>query len=101
LKRAKDLGDELIIILASDENNKKPYAVSEEKRKKDLESLNIADKILIGDSEDKKKIVNKIKPNIIALGYDQELPEGLENFKCIRIEKLSGYSTNLRTKKNF
>jgi len=94
LKESKKLGDELIVVLTHDKNNKKPYTLPAKKRKKILESLNIADKVLIGDFKDKTKIVKKIKPNIIALGYDQKLPEGLTSgFKYIRIKKLSNYST--------
>ena len=96
LKEAKKLGDKLIVVLANDKNNKKPYALPAKERKRLLRSLNIADKILIGYFEDKIKIVKKVKPNIIALGYDQELPEGLENLKHIRIKKLSNYSTGLK-----
>lgn len=96
LKEAKKLGDELIVILTNDKNNKKPYAISAEKRKKTLESLNIASKILIGDFENKTGIVREMKPSIIALGYDQKLPDGLENFKNIRIKRLGNYSTSLR-----
>jgi len=94
LKEAKKLGDELIVVLTHDKNNKKSYTLPAKKRKKILESLNIADKVLIGDFKDKTKIVKKIKPNIIALGYDQKLPEGLTSgFKYIKIKKLSNYST--------
>lgn len=90
LKEAKKLGDELIVVLANDKNNKKPYAVLAKERKKLLESLHIANKILIGDPKDKTKIIKKIKPDIIALGYDQKIPEGLKNFKYIRIKKTWG-----------
>ena len=57
LKEAKKLGGELIVVLANDKNNKKPYAILAKERKELLESLNIADEILIGDSENKIKIV--------------------------------------------
>ncbi len=100
LKEAKKLGDELIVVLTNDKNNRKPYAISAKRRKRALESLNIADKILIGDSKDKTKIVKKVKPGIIALGYDQKLPDGLGNFRHVRIKKLSGYSTSLKKTKN-
>ena len=93
LKQAKKLGDELIIILTNDENNKKPYALPAKERKKMLESLNIADKILIGHLKDKAKIVEKVKPFIIALGYDQKLPDGLDSFQNIQIKRLGKYST--------
>lgn len=93
LKEAKKIGDKLIVVLANDKNNKKPYAVPAKERKNMLESLNIADKVLIGSPKDKTKIVEKIKPDIIVLGYDQEIPNGLDHFKHIRIKKLSDYST--------
>ena len=99
LKEVKKLGGKLIIVLTNDKNNKKPYAISAKKRKRALESLNIADKVLIGDSKDKTKIVKKIKPSIIVLGYDQKLPDGLENFKHVRIKKLGDYSTSLKKTK--
>lgn len=95
LKEAKKIGDKLIVILANDKNNRKSYAVPAKERKRMMESLNLADKVLIGNSKDKTKIVKKIKPNIIVLGYDQEMPDGLENFEYVRIKKLSNYSTKL------
>ena len=96
LKTAKKLGDKLVVVLTNDKNNKKPYTLPAKERKRLLKSLNIADKILIGNFKDKTKIVRKVKPNIIVLGYDQELPDGLENLKHIRIKKLSNYSTRLK-----
>ena len=93
LKEAKKLGDKLIVVLTNDKNNKKPYAIPAKERKRLLKFLNIADKIFIGGSKDKIKIVKKVKPDIIALGYDQKLPDGLDNFKHIRIKKLGGHST--------
>jgi len=95
LKEAKKIGDKLIVILTNDKNNKKPYAVPAKERKRMLESLNLADKVLIGSPKDKTKIVKKIKPDIIVLGYDQEMPDGLESFEHVRIKKLSNYSTKL------
>jgi FAD synthetase len=94
LKSAKKLGDELIVILANDENNRKQYAAPAIEREKLLRSLNIADKIFIGDAKDKSKIVKEIKPDIIALGYDQKMPDSLDNFEFVRINKFADYSTN-------
>lgn len=98
LKKAKKLGDWLIVILANDKNNKKPYALLVEERKKALKALNIIDEILIGDNQDKTKIAKKINPDVIALGYDQKLPDGLKEFKCVRIKKLGNYSTKPQLK---
>ena len=94
LKEAKKLGDELIVVLANDKNNKKPYATSAKERKKLLKSLDIADEIFIGDPKNKIKIVEMVKPDVIVLGYDQKLPDGLVSFKHVRIKRFNGYSTN-------
>lgn len=101
LNEAKKLGDELIVVLTNDKNNIKPYAVLARERKKLLKSLGIADKILIGDSKDKTKIIKKIKPDLVVLGYDQDIPNSLEGVKVVRINKLGDYSTknNLTWKK--
>ncbi len=96
LKESKKLGDELFVVLAHDKNNKKLYSVLAEKRKKLLEALNIADKVFIGNPNNKTSVIEKIKPDIIALGYDQELPEGLNKLKYVRIKKLANHSTKLQ-----
>lgn len=96
LQQAKKLGDTLIVVLTNDKNNKKLYAVLAKERKRKLKELNIADKILIGNFKDKTKIVKKIKPDIIALGYDQKAPIIIEKIKLARIRKLGNYSTRKR-----
>ena len=93
LKEAKKLGDVLVVVLSHDKNNNKPYAILAEKRKNMLEFLDIADEVVIGDAYDKIKIVRGIKPDIIVLGYDQKLPEGLLEFRHINIGKLENHST--------
>jgi FAD synthetase len=95
LKKAKALGDYLAVVLTHDKNNKKPYAVPAKERKKNLIALNIADKIVVGHPTDYSKTVEAIKPDIIALGYDQEMPEGLETkgIKIVRVRKFKDYST--------
>lgn len=101
LKKAKSMGSELVVVLANDAHNKKPYAIPAEKRKAMLESLGIADSVIIGSSEDYSAVVRDEKPGIIALGYDQELmgrtravAESL-GVKIIRIEKFGNYSSSL------
>lgn len=99
LKEAKKLGDFLIVVLAHDINNKKPYKIPARERKKNLEKLGIADKIIIGEPKKFCKVVETEKPNIIALGYDQKLPFGVEeivkkmNIKVVRIKKFGNYET--------
>ena len=90
LKEAKKLGY-LIVMIASDEMNKRKHgnkAIKIDARKRGVEELKIADKILTG-KKDRMEIVLKEKPDIIALGYDQEMPElSKESLKAIE-EKIN------------
>lgn len=92
-RQAKKLSSKLVVVLTNDKNNKKPYAVPAKQRKKALELLNIVDEVLIGEPDDKIKIVKKIKPDIIIFGYDQIIPYGLKDFAFAKIKKLSNHST--------
>ncbi|MCX6819513.1 MAG: adenylyltransferase/cytidyltransferase family protein [Candidatus Aenigmarchaeota archaeon] len=94
LNKAKALGY-LVVVLTHDKNNKKSYAVPAKERKKQITALKIADEVVIGHPTDYSKTVETIKPDIIALGYDQELPEGLNanRIKIARIMKFRNYST--------
>ncbi|MBN1494532.1 adenylyltransferase/cytidyltransferase family protein [Candidatus Peregrinibacteria bacterium] len=75
LKQAKKLGDELIVVIARDKTVKKvkgEYPKKTEKnRMEDVKNSRIPDKVILGNLDDKYKIIKKFKPNIIALGYDQ------------------------------
>ena len=71
LKKCKSFGNKLVVVIANDTHNKKPYAVNQNKRKKNIEKLKIADKVIIGHPKNMKKTVEKEKPDIICLGYDQ------------------------------
>lgn len=99
LKKAKKLGH-LIVVLAHDVHNKRPYAVSAEKRRKQLEALGVADKVVIGDKRKFVKVVKKYKPNVIVLGYDQKIPDEetsdyikKHKIKIIKFRKHKDYST--------
>ncbi|MEK6887885.1 MAG: adenylyltransferase/cytidyltransferase family protein [Candidatus Aenigmatarchaeota archaeon] len=98
LKKAKKLGY-LVVVLANDKHNKKPYAVNSRKRKAVLEKLDIADKIVIGSPRSFVLVLKKYRPHIIVLGYDQKLPEDTEEYvkkhkiKIIRFRKYGSHST--------
>ncbi len=103
LERAKSLGDHLVVVVANDRTvlrSKGFLLIKAEDRKKILESLRMVDKAVIGDEKDFMKVVRKEKPDVIALGYDQELDPGLEKqieklgIKTVRIKsRLNGYRT--------
>ena len=97
LNKAKGLGDCLVVVIAHDRNNKKPYAVPAKARKKRLQELKIADRVITGHPTDLMKTVKRVRPDIIALGYDQELSKGLEELhkkiKIRRIRRFGSYSS--------
>jgi FAD synthetase len=102
LEKAKSLGDYLVVVVANDKTvarQKKFLVMSAESRKKVIESLRIVDKAVIGDEKDFMKVVLKERPDIIALGYDQELgslEKQIESvgIKIVRIKsRLKGYKT--------
>ncbi len=75
LRSARVLGDELVVVLSNDAHNHKPNAVPAEKRKKWVEALGIADRVVIGDARSFAKTVRRENPDILVLGYDQKLPD--------------------------
>ena len=113
LKKAKGFGDYLIVVIANNRTaflTKKYPIVDQRIRKKNLEAIGIADKVVIGDEVDFMKIVRKEKPDVIVLGHDQKMSEkelrkmliksGID-CEVIRIkEVLKGYRTSEIIKKN-
>lgn len=110
LKEAKKLG-KLIVIVARDENVKKfknHYPIIPEKQRLEIiKSLKFVDKAILGDKEDIFKSIEKIKPDIIALGKNQnfnedELLEELKkrnlNVQIVRINKFYRGKLNSTTK---
>ena len=76
LKKAKALGDELVVVVARDKNvvkikGRKP--LNNEKDRLDLvKSFEFIDKAILGDYELRTwNVIKKIHPTTIALGYDQ------------------------------
>lgn len=73
LTQARDLGDELFVIVARDSNitHKPKPVVPEEQRLEMVNALGIVDKALLGSEKDMFEPLKQIRPDIIALGYDQ------------------------------
>jgi FAD synthetase len=75
LKKAKELGDVLIVVIARDKTVKqikgREPQYSERKRAGFVKKSGLANKVVIGNSTDKYKVLKKYKPTVIALGYDQ------------------------------
>jgi FAD synthetase len=106
LKKAKEFGDYLVVVVANNRTaslTKKYPVLDQEIRKKNIEKLGIADKVVIGDEVDFMNVVRKEKPDVIVLGYDQRISEKelnkmltREKIDCrvVRIrDELKGYKT--------
>ncbi|MFH1631082.1 MAG: adenylyltransferase/cytidyltransferase family protein [Candidatus Aenigmatarchaeota archaeon] len=100
LKRSKSFGTRLIIVLCNDKNNNKEHAVPVKIRKQNLAKLKIADEISIGYKDRWERVLDKFKPDIVTLGYDQTLKkEFIENIKkrgikIIKIKKLGDFRSS-------
>lgn len=90
LAQAKALGDFLVVVVARDETVLRVKSEwtrnSEEERWEVLEKSGLADEVVLGSLEDKYAVIEKCRPSVIALGYDQEvnlaeLTEQLKNRK--------------------
>jgi len=75
LEEAGKLGDHLVVIVARDENVRKKKGrqpIPEEQRLLVVKSLKPVDDAVLGDLDDLMKPVLEIRPDVIALGYDQD-----------------------------
>ena len=104
LEEAKKAGGkdaELIVIIARDstveENKGRKPIMSENQRRALVESLKVVDEAVLGfEKFDLGDVIERIKPDIIALGYDQaDMEKGVKeyvdkhklNIKVIRVGK--------------
>jgi FAD synthetase len=104
VEQAKSLGDELIVVVAHDDTVRKQKhepVTNQELRRRMVEGLKPVDTAIVGNppSEPIFDILNIVKPDIIALGYDQKhsrdsIKSGLEDngwgqVQVIRVEGLA------------
>jgi len=78
LMEAKSLGDELVVVVATDATVRmqKHEPITPEKMRVELVgALKPVDRALLGREGDMFEIVLQVKPDIIALGYDQRFDE--------------------------
>ncbi|MDS0221060.1 FAD synthase [Haloarcula sp. S1AR25-5A] len=73
LADAADMGDELHVIVARSVNvtHKEPPVVPDEQRREMVGALKPVDEAHLGHPEDIFVPIERIEPDIIALGYDQ------------------------------
>jgi FAD synthetase len=106
LGKAREHGDHLTVVVANDKNvlERKGFLVFPSgDRAEMVRNLKQVDNVIEGDEKDVFKIVEVERPDVIALGYDQDYDvEGLKKFmkdkglrcKIVRIkQKYKNYST--------
>lgn len=74
LRTSGNLGEELVVVVARDSRLKgrKKLYFSEDERREMLKALEMVDKVVLGSEKNIYSTVEKIDPDIITLGYDQE-----------------------------
>lgn len=104
LREAKKLGDILVVVVATDSTVRKlkhDPITPQENRVNLIKELKMVDEVCLGHDDDMYSIVQEIKPDIIALGFDQihneniiknELKKRKLNIKIVRLPKYEGGS---------
>ena len=104
LREAKKLGDILVVVVATDLTVRKlkhDPITPQEIRVNLIKELRMVDEACLGHEDDMYTIVEEIKPDIIALGFDQihndatiknELKKRNLNVKVVRLPKYEGGS---------
>lgn len=78
LQEAKDHGDELVVVVATDatvRRRKHEPITPENMRLELISALKMVDRAYLGSDGDMFGVVERIRPDIIALGYDQDFDE--------------------------
>jgi FAD synthetase len=87
LSEAKKLGDELVVVVARDQTARRlkhePY-VPEVLRREMVEALKPVDRAILGSATDIYTTVVEVRPDIIALGFDQRFDEHEIERECAR-----------------
>lgn len=104
LTESRKLGDELVVVIARDSTAKKlkrEPVVNEESRRQMVESLKPVDRAILGSTTDMYDTVEQVRPDVIALGYDQRWNDAEVQRKCaehgvqVRVVRLSGVPERL------
>jgi len=76
-EEARQYGDKLVAVVARDINVEKVKGIgpfhNEQERLKFVKHINLIDEAVLGDKTDVYKVIKKIKPDVVALGYDQRM----------------------------
>ncbi|MFB6265571.1 MAG: adenylyltransferase/cytidyltransferase family protein [Candidatus Nanohaloarchaea archaeon] len=111
LRESRKLGDELYVVIARDSRvrGEKELVMPEEARREVVDALEMVDEAMLGSEDSIFDSVERIQPDIITLGYDQDhdveelerrlAGQGFDRVEVHRIEEYTGKvasSTELR-----
>ncbi len=101
LQEARKLGDELVVVVATDATVRKMKhePITPGKMRVELvAALKPVDRAVLGHEDDIYRTVEEVGPDIIALGYDQRFDEkeldmqlrkrGLEGIRIVRLSRM-------------
>jgi len=76
LNEAKKYGEYLVVVIALDSTVAQIKGAqprnNQDTRKRNLEAIKIADKVILGNPGDKYAVIVQEKPDILCFGYDQK-----------------------------
>lgn len=94
LQESAAKADELVVVVARDSRiGDKGLAFDEDERRELLDALEVVDRALLGSEGDIYSTVEKVDPDIITLGYDQEHDESKVKKMA---EKATGHEVEVR-----
>ncbi len=104
-RRTSVAPSQIIVVIARDATVKKVKKhfprYNEKTRQKNLRQTNWVDRVYLGGAGDRYKIIKKIKPDVICLGYDQkiftdQLRQKIKQFRLnTKIVRLKSYYPRL------
>ncbi|MBP9749005.1 adenylyltransferase/cytidyltransferase family protein [Patescibacteria group bacterium] len=79
LTAARALGDELVVVITRDSRVKKEKGAApvftEKERLQMISALSVVTHVVLGDRPGQWSMLEKLKPDIVAIGHDQKRPE--------------------------
>jgi FAD synthetase len=78
LNEARKLGKKLVVVVARDVNvsrSKSHSFIPEKQRLEVVKALRMVDDAVLGDEKDMFRTIETLRPDILALGFDQDFDE--------------------------
>ncbi len=92
LEKSGNLGDKLVVVIARDSRHEeRGLYFDEEERREMVDALECVDEAVLGVEGDIYETVEKIDPDVITLGYDQ-------NHKKEEVQKMAEKATRKEVK---